>query len=262
MPKAASRYGSRKLLLRPGHCAAVKEQGSQPRKPKRLPRLSHKVSKFKMIRTFQGFEREDNEDLFRTMFRQRKEVFYDQKNWDVKISGNLYEIDELDRDDSIYFCVFGDDSELLGSARILNTAQDHLASKFFGDVFKEVDIRSPTIWEITRLYVKPDDRIQPNGVSRSACELILGIVNFGIENGISQYTAIYEAPIQRMCRKCGITYKPVASASMAPNPRIYFGISDVFPGLDEVVRSATGLEPEFDYNRKSLGAETRLQMFA
>lgn len=213
-----------------------------------------------MIRTLQGFERDNNEDLFRTMFKQRKEIFYDQKNWDVKISDNLYEIDELDRDDSIYILVFADDCELLGSARILNTTQDHLANKFFGDIFNDVDIRSPTIWEITRFYVKPDDRTQPNGVSRAACELALAIVNFGIENGISQYTGIYEAPIHRLCRKCGIFCKPIASANMARNSRIYFGVSDVYPGLDDAVRYATGLESEFDYIRKPYGNYTRLHM--
>lgn len=213
-----------------------------------------------MIKTFKGYERGDNEDLFKTMFKQRKEVFYDRKNWDVQLTDELYEIDELDRDDAIYFMVFGDDCELLGSARILNTTQDHLANKFFGEIFKQIDIRSPTIWEITRLYVKPDDRVQANGVSRAACELILAIVNFGLDNGVSQFTAIYEAPIQRMCRKCGIIYKSIASAEMAPNPRIYFGISEVFAGLDEIVKDATGLDGEFEYIHKLRDIPTNYQL--
>lgn len=194
-----------------------------------------------MLLTVNGYERDARPKLFDAMFRQRKTVFYDQKGWDVKVTDTHYEIDEFDRDDTVYLCSIGDRGELLGSVRLLNTVTDHMASNIFGEIFKGIEVRSPNIWEVTRFSVVADPRVQPNGVSQAACELMLGTLSFSLEYGVSQITAIYEAPVGRICRRCGLNYKVLGSAKMDPNPTIYFAISDISQYLELSARSATGL---------------------
>jgi N-acyl-L-homoserine lactone synthetase len=116
-----------------------------------------------------------------------------------------------------------------------------MASNIFGNIFKGIEIRSPTVWEATRFAAVADPRIQPNGVSRAACELMLGIFTFSLEYGVSQITAIYEAPLGRICRRCGINYKVLGSAKMDPNPTIFFALTDISKQLELSVRTATGL---------------------
>jgi acyl homoserine lactone synthase len=193
-----------------------------------------------MLLTLHGYERDERPELFREMFRQRKVVFYDQKKWDVKITPDGLETDEFDRDDTVYLCCMGPKGELLGSLRLLNTVTDHMAVSVFQDMFPGLIIRSPTIWEVTRLVVYDDPHIQPNGVSRATCELLLGLSLFGLEYGVSQITAIYEATLHRVCRRCGLD-NIILGRGLDRKPPLYFILLDITRDLEKSIRQMTGL---------------------
>lgn len=198
-----------------------------------------------MLAIVNGYERGEQSELFDAMFHLRKKVFFDQKSWDMRVNSSR-EIDEFDRDDTVYLCSLGSHGELLGTVRLLNTITDHMAINIFGSLFKNVDIRSPTVWEATCFAVAGDPVLQPNGVSRAACELMLGIFTFGLEYGVSQVTAIYEAPLGAICRRSGINYRILGTARMDPAPTIFFSLTDISRQLENSVRSATGLLLEKD----------------
>jgi len=193
-----------------------------------------------MLLTLHGYERDERPEIFTEMFRQRKVTFYDQKGWDVKITADGLEIDEFDRDDTIYLCSLSPNGELQGSVRLLNTVTDHMAVSVFQNMFPGLVIRSPTIWEATRLVVFNNQRLQPNGVSHAACEILLGMCQFGLEYGVSQMTAIYEATLHRVCRKCGMN-NIVLGRYLEQKPSIIFALLDITKDLEKSVQLMTGL---------------------
>ena len=196
-----------------------------------------------MITIVYGYEREERQELFDEMFRQRKKIFIDQKKWDISAVDGEFEIDEFDRDDTAYVCSLHPDGSLAGSIRLLNTLTDHMASGPFQTLFPELIIRSPTIWEATRFAVPDDPRIQPNGVSRAACEVMLGACLFGLEHGVSQLIAIYEAPMARIYRKCGVRHYVLGRHRSAEHGAVHFALGEVSHDLEASIRSATGLTP-------------------
>lgn len=196
-----------------------------------------------MIKYIFGYERQEHPELFDEMFRQRKRIFIDEKKWDIKAVDGELEIDEYDRDDTVYVCSLHPDGSLAGSVRLLNTLTDHMAGGAFQHMFPGLMIRSPTIWEATRFAVPKDPRIQPNGISRAACEVMLGTCLFGLEHGVSQLTAIYEAPMARIYRKCGVRHYILGRHRSAEHGAVHFALGEISRDLKVSIREATGLKP-------------------
>ncbi len=194
-----------------------------------------------MISIVYGYERQERPELFNEMFRQRKKVFIDEKKWNIEAIDGQFEIDEYDRDDTVYVCSLLPDGSLAGSIRLVSTITDHMASGPFRAMFPELTIRSPTIWEATRFAVLDDPRIQPNGVSRAACEIMLGTCLFGLEHGVSQLVAIYEAPMARIYRKCGVKHYILGRHRSPEHGAVHFALGEISRQLEASIRSATGL---------------------
>ena len=194
-----------------------------------------------MIEIIYGYEREERRELFEQMFRQRKQVFIDQKKWDIEAVGGEFETDEFDRDDAVYLCSMLPDGSLAGSIRFLNTSTEHMGSTVFQHMFPGLVIRSPTIWEATRFAVPEDRRLQPNGVSRAACEIIAGMCAFGLDHGVTQMVAIYEAPLARIFNRCGLKHVVLGRHRSAAYGSLQFGLCDVSSELEASIHAATGL---------------------
>lgn len=205
-----------------------------------------------MISIVFGYERSERPALFDEMFRQRKKVFIDQKKWDLKPVNGEFEIDEYDRDDTVYVCSLLPDGKLVGSVRLVNTTTEHMAGSAFKKMFPGLTICSPTIWEGTRFAVPDPGRLQPNGVSRAACEVLLGTCLFGLEYGVTQMTAIYEAPMARIYKKCGLTHFVLGRHRSPEHGSVHFGLWDISREHEASIRAATGILP---YETVAVAAE-------
>jgi N-acyl-L-homoserine lactone synthetase len=208
-----------------------------------------------MLIFFNGYERTTRPELFDAMFRHRKSIFIDQKKWPLEAVNGEFEIDEFDRDDTVYVCSLLPDGTLAGSARVINTTTDHMANTAFKGMFPGLTIQSPTIWEVTRYAVPEDRRIQPNGVSRAACEIILGTSLFALEFGVSQFVAIYEPPMARIYRKCGLRHYVLGRHRSPQFGAVNFGLWDVSREHVDAIRAATGLTSEDALEIVSVAAE-------
>ncbi len=197
-----------------------------------------------MIRLLHGYDRSDCDDLFDQMFRHRKAVFIDDKKWEIPSTDGIYEIDAYDRDDTVYVLSVDPVGRLLGSVRLINTTLDHMASSAFATMFPGLTIRSPTIWEATRFAVPNAGKLQHNGVSQAACEVLLGMSLFGLEAGVSQITAIYEQSMARVYRRCGLKHIVLGRHRTNNHGTIEFGLWDISRALEGAIRTATGLTAE------------------
>ena len=194
-----------------------------------------------MIQILHGYERSEQADLFGQMYRQRKAIFVDEKKWDVAVVDGEFEIDAFDRDDTVYVCSLASNGRLAGSVRLVNTSLDHMALTVFDAMFPGLVIRSPSIWEATRFAVPVCPQVQPNGISRPACEVLLGMCLFGIDAGVSQMTAIYEAPMARVYRRCGLRNIVLGRHRTPRHGSVEFGLWDISKQLERDIRAATGL---------------------
>lgn len=195
-----------------------------------------------MTLILQGFQRSEHEQIFNAMFRQRKRIFVDQKGWDVPVVEGQFEIDQFDRDDAVYVLAFDGNQELVASMRLLNTAYPHLISDAMQTSFPEVSFRSPLIWEATRFAAEHDNRTQPNGVSRGACELVLDSCRFGLDNGIAQFVAIFELPMQRVYRRCGMHTTVLSTVREGAYRGVSVGLWDVTRAHEASIVAATRLD--------------------
>ena len=199
-----------------------------------------------MLLRIEGYQKETYSQYFDSMYRQRKTVFHDLKKWDVKITDGIYEIDEYDRDDTCYILSLTPEGRLVGSVRVLSTVTPHMMSGPFKHMFPEIGFSSPLIWEITRFAVLNDVSVQPNRVSTAACELILGLIRFGLENGVTHLTAISEAPLAHIYRRCGLRDFELERRQLPEHGAIIAGLVAVTKELERSILTATGLEQQID----------------
>jgi N-acyl-L-homoserine lactone synthetase len=199
-----------------------------------------------MLRHLTGCDRNQRSEDFDKMFRQRKIVFHDQKKWDVKLVDGEYEIDEFDRDDTSYLMSFDRYGELVGSVRLISTAMPHMLPGPFRSMFPDVQFTSPIIWEATRFLVLGDRSVQPNQVSTAACEILLGMCRFGLDYGVRHITAVYDAGMARLYRRCGLTNVELGRHRTAEHGTVFVGLWEISEELETSILAATGLEPARD----------------
>jgi len=200
-----------------------------------------------MLMQVEGHERRQHDEIFNKMFRQRKLVFHDQKQWDVKLVDDEYEIDEYDRDDTCYLISLDRRREVVGSLRLISTAMPHMMSGPFRKMFPDVNFRSPLIWEVTRFVVLGDHSVQSNMVSTAACELLLGACQFGLRNGVRHMTSVYEPGMLRLYRRCGLPNPELARHRTERHGSVSVGLWEVSEELEASILAATGLgEPPAD----------------
>jgi N-acyl-L-homoserine lactone synthetase len=194
-----------------------------------------------MLIQVEGYQRREHKKIFDKMFRQRKVVFHDQKQWDVTLVDGEYEIDEYDRDDTCYLISLDRSRELVGSLRLISTAMPHMMSGPFQKMFPDIGFRSPLIWEVTRFVVHGDHNVQPNLVSTAACELLLGACQFGLRNGVRHMTSVYEPGMLRLYRRCGLPNPELARHRTEKHGSVSVGLWEITEELEASILAATGL---------------------
>ncbi len=121
------------------------------------------------------------------MHADRKTVFVDQLKWNLPVANDVHEIDEYDRDDSIY--LIAGDAQLgghLGSVRLLPSTGPHLLGDKFPQLCADGVPRGPDIWEITRLVTRPG--LARRDAERVREHLAVAIVEYGLAHGIGRFT--------------------------------------------------------------------------
>ena len=197
-----------------------------------------------MLLQVEGHQAQKFEPLFAKMFEQRKKIFFDDKKWEVNVVSGRYEIDEFDRQDTCYLMALDSSGELVGSVRLISTVMPHMMSGPFRDMFPEIGFSSPLIWEATRFAVVCDTA-RPSQVSTAASELMLGVVQFALENGIQNIVGVYDASMARLYRRCGFKTIELERHRTAQHGTVYAGLCPISQALRASVLAATGAPSEF-----------------
>lgn len=91
--------------------------------------------------------------LAETMFRDRAGQFHRRLAWDVRVDARGREMDQYDGPEALY-CIYElPDGTHGGSGRLMPTTGRTMLNEHFTHLTDDVEIRSPFIWECTRLCV-------------------------------------------------------------------------------------------------------------
>lgn len=130
----------------------------------------------------------ENEHQYRNEMEQayclRHRVFVDEMKWTDLAKEDGREIDQFDDPHAVHM-LYIDDGRVLGYQRMLPSARPHLLSEIMPQLCEGERPVGHHIWEWTRYCVEPGHRERGRALSPVANALLSGIVEWGLESGIS-----------------------------------------------------------------------------
>jgi acyl homoserine lactone synthase len=197
-----------------------------------------------MIITLNSTSQSSVPALFDQMFRQRALTFKQRLGWDVTVTDG-WETDAFDELDPLYvMSVTPDRTQLLGSARLLPTSGPHMMSEVFGPHFgPDATLRTPLIWEITRFCTDEAAKTTstPSGLNFTTLELLAGVCELGMANGISHVTAVFDPLMGRIYRRAGLRTTMLGKSSSLGAGTVYAGLWELNSATQKALRDAGGL---------------------
>lgn len=139
-----------------------------------------------------GYSSAMTDELFRSMFEDRKQVFVDLLKWDVPVLDGRYEVDQFDSEHATYIVIPGPDGRHLGSARLLATDGAHILGSIFPDLCEAPPPSGLGILEITRFCLSRRLCARERRLVRD--QLVSALVDYALEHRISQYTGVAQWP--------------------------------------------------------------------
>jgi acyl-homoserine lactone synthase len=135
-------------------------------------------------------------ELLAKMFRQRHQVFVEEKGWKLK-SYNGLEFDNYDTDETVYLMALTPEGEMAASMRMMRTDKPHMLADVFADMCEGGVPRGSDIWELTRGAMNKD--LRATGYwARMQCGLVEAALLWGVSKGTGIYTVDYTTALMRM----------------------------------------------------------------
>ena len=137
------------------------------------------------------------------MHRVRKAVFKDRLGWDIAVSGEL-EVDEYDALGPSYLLSMDRYGAVNGCVRLLPTTGPNMLRDIFPSFVTRAAVpRSERVWEASRFAVSGTTAAAEAGVSQATYELLIGVLSFGLSNGISTIACVVDVRMERVLRRAG-----------------------------------------------------------
>lgn len=102
------------------------------------------------MRTFSSISEDLSADLYSQIAHYRHKVFVEQLGWPLQSQDGL-ELDQFDRQDTVYLVAQDDNGRITGCARLLPTTRPYLLAEKFPQLLNGLaPPRSPDVWELSR----------------------------------------------------------------------------------------------------------------
>ena len=156
-----------------------------------------------MIRIVTKDNAERNVSNLYEMHRIRKAVFKDRLGWDVTVTGEL-EVDEYDALGPSYVLSMDRYGNLNGCVRLLPTTGPNMLRDIFPSfVTKGAVPRGERVWEASRFAANGNSTAAEAGLSQTTYDLLIGVLKFGLSNGISAIACVVDVRMERVLRRAG-----------------------------------------------------------
>jgi acyl-homoserine lactone synthase len=148
-----------------------------------------------------------NRDRFRRtldqQFRMRRDVFVAERGW-KDFDRGAYEMDQYDTEDAVYLVSLDARDAVIGGMRLYPTLKPHLMSETFAHMVDGPIPQRCDIMELTRFALAADARN-----SRTYCELFLGLLEYGLGEGLSGTMALMRTLRIPVIQNLGMTVRPL-----------------------------------------------------
>lgn len=131
------------------------------------------------------------EPLFDEYFRLRYDVYVKERGWKALDRRDGREIDQFDTAAATYlFALEG--RRLVGGIRIVPTTAPTLMSEVFPQLALHGPIRRPDVYELTRIFIIKERRGE-QAAPRVEHLILCAVMEYGLAQGLSQYTVVMDA---------------------------------------------------------------------
>ena len=156
-----------------------------------------------MIRIVTNDNAEHHVSNLYQMHRSRKAVFKDRLGWDVTVKGEL-EIDEYDALRPSYLLSIDRYGIINGCVRLLPTTGPNMLRDIFPSFVTKAALPcGERVWEASRFAVSRNSTAAELGISQTTYDLLIGVLKFGLSNGISMIACVVDVRMERILRRAG-----------------------------------------------------------
>lgn len=140
----------------------------------------------------------ENEELMKSMFRLRKQVFVDKLKWPVAVTDDM-EIDQFDTIDATHIVRIDSSGEVDACTRLMRTDGPYLLGDVFPQMVQDCEVhRDPDVWEITR-FCSLGEEVPKNIVG----QLVAAMLEFGITQNAKSFVSLSDIRIEPILRRSG-----------------------------------------------------------
>ena len=194
-----------------------------------------------MIRIVTKDNAERNVSNLYEMHRIRKAVFKDRLGWDVTVSGE-FEVDEYDALGPRYLLSIDRYGTLNGCVRLLPTTGPNMLRDIFPSLVTKAAVPSgERVWEASRFAVSGNTIAAEAGLSEATYDLLIGVLKFGLSNGISTIACVVDVRMERILRRAGWQLERLGPARRIGNTIAMAGQLDVSAQILRQLEARVGL---------------------
>lgn len=162
-----------------------------------------------MIRVVNYENRNSFESLLDDMHVARHRLYVEGRKWRELAKADGREIDEFDRDSTVYFLSVGHESSLQGGLRLVPTTERHMLDSLFPELCADGRIpKGPNIWEMSRVFVNHSDACDGEGLQIKG-KLMCAMIEFAQLNGIEKITGVADSYFLPRLLQTGANIKPL-----------------------------------------------------
>ena len=159
----------------------------------------------------------DYSDLLEEMYRWRHRIYVEQRGWAAIARPDGREIDQFDSEDAVYLIALDEFGKFAGSVRYVPTHKPTLFSEIFPHLIIRGELpHSPSIWEMTRIFVVPNKRHE-SGRSPILEELFAGSMEWAVNEGVESIFVLGEVFWLPRVLKMGWVVDPVGLPTLIEN---------------------------------------------
>jgi len=180
-----------------------------------------------------------NKNILRSMFALRYHVFIETLGWPLDCEPDQ-ELDQFDTEDAVYLVLCNEHHDVVASTRFLPTTGPNLLLDVFPHLVGGTPPVSPRVWEASRLVVD-HRRKRLRSCRNAAGELLCGIMEFALQQGLTHLVSVSDVRIERLLSKLGWDLTRLGPAAQQDGYELAAEITSVSQEALEVIRRRTGI---------------------
>lgn len=144
---------------------------------------------------------------FEQMGNYRRQVFIERLGWQLKSFDGL-ELDQFDRQDTLYVIARDEGNAITGCARLLPTTTPYLLGEVFPQLFNGLPPPcSPDVWELSRFAAVDLNASHSTGLEQFSASVAANLLRESIDcakrHGAKRIVSVSPVGVERLIRKIG-----------------------------------------------------------